>query len=215
RIEARHRLLEDHADVVADDLPPLGAGQVQNVPAIEADIVGGHRGRPWQQAHHRQHGDGFARAGFTDNGKHLSLVDMQRDAVDRLERSAHGIEGNGEVLDVQQSHGQDLFSFGSSASRSPSPIRLMASTVTRIASPGNVTTHQARMMNSRASASIVPHSGVGGCAPMPRKPRAAASRMALEKDRVAWTMSGAVQFGRMVLNIRRNLLAPATLAAVT
>ena len=31
------------------------------------------------------------------------------------------------------------------------------------------------------SESIVPHSGVGGCAPIPRKPRAAISRMALEK----------------------------------
>ena len=35
------------------------------------------------------------------------------------------------------------FSFGSSASRRPSPIRLMASTVIRMARPGNVTTHQA------------------------------------------------------------------------
>ena len=41
------------------------------------------------------------------------------------------------------------FSFGSSASRSPSPIRLNASTVIRIARPGNVTTHHARWMNSQ------------------------------------------------------------------
>ena len=38
-------------------------------------------------------------------------------------------------------------------------------------------------MKSRASASMVPHSGVGGCAPRPRKPSAAASRMALEKPK--------------------------------
>ena len=59
-------------------------------------------------------------------------------------------------------------------------------------------------MNSRASASMVPHSGVGGCAPMPRKPSAAASRMALEKDSVACTISGARQFGRMVTSISRR-----------
>ncbi len=32
-----------------------------------------------------------------------------------------------------------------------------------------MTTHQARSTNSRASASMVPHSGVGGCAPRPRE----------------------------------------------
>ena len=67
-------------------------------------------------------------------------------------------------------------------------------------------------MNSRASASMVPHSGVGGCAPMPRKPSAAASRIAVEKASVACTISGARQFGRMVMNIRRRWPAPATRA---
>ena len=53
-------------------------------------------------------------------------------------------------------------------------------------------------MNSRESASIVPHSGVGGCAPRPRKPRPAASRMASETPSAAWTISGARQLGRTV-----------------
>ncbi|CAH0312388.1 hypothetical protein SRABI70_04771 [Pseudomonas sp. Bi70] len=39
-----------------------------------------------------------------------------------------------------------FLSFGSSASRRPSPIRLIANTLSRIASPGRVTTHQARSM---------------------------------------------------------------------
>ena len=76
-------------------------------------------------------------------------------------------------------------------------------------------THQARRMNSRLSASIVPHSGAGGWAPMPRKPSAAASRMAFEKLSVAWTISGATQLGRMVTNMSRKWPAPATLAPVT
>ena len=88
-------------------------------------------------------------------------------------------------------------SFGSSASRRPSPIRLMASTVIRMARPGSHHPPGPERMNSRASASIVPHSGVGGWAPMPRKPSAAASRMALETQSVACTMSGARQFGRI------------------
>ena len=58
-------------------------------------------------------------------------------------------------------------------------------------------------------------SGVGGCAPRPRKPSAAASRIAFENPSVAWTMSGAMQFGRMVENISRNVPAPATRLAMT
>ncbi|MCY1433878.1 hypothetical protein D9M71_499190 [compost metagenome] len=62
---------------------------------------------------------------------------------------------------------------------------------------------------------MVPHSGVGGCTPRPRKPRAAASRIAEEKLRVAWTISGAMQLGSTVTNISRGRLAPARRAAVT
>ena len=70
-------------------------------------------------------------------------------------------------------------------------------------------------IRSRVSASIAPHSGVGGCAPRPRKPRPAASRMASESPSAACTMSGARQFGSTVTVIRRNFLTPETLAAVT
>src|SRR6185295_2085188 len=112
-----------------------------------------------------------------------ALVDRKRYAVDSAERAGCGFELDDQVLDLEESH-QDLRSFGSSASRRPSPTRLMARTVMRMARPGNVTTHHARRMNSRAVASMVPHSGVGGCAPRPRKPRAAAPRIASEKQSV-------------------------------
>ena len=59
-------------------------------------------------------------------------------------------------------------------------------------------------MNSRQSASIEPHSGIGGWAPRPRKPRPAASRMASETPSAAWTMSGARQLGRTVTSISRK-----------
>src|SRR3546814_18240152 len=98
------------------------------------------------------------------------------------------MEVDGEVAYLEQAH--ERFIFGSSASRSPSPNRLMARTVIRMARPGKVTTHQARVMNSRESASMAPHSGVGGCAPWPRHPSAAASRLAVEQ------LSGACKIGR-------------------
>src|SRR3546814_17443446 len=112
------------------------------------------------------------------------LVDLEVHAVDGAEQAVGGLEVDREVANLEQAH--ERFIFGSSASRSPSPKRLMASTVIRMARPGKVTTHHARVMNSRASASMAPHSGVGGCAPWPRKPSAAASRIAVDKHRGAW-----------------------------
>ena len=78
-----------------------------------------------------------------------------------------------------------------------------------------MTTHHALWMISSALASIEPHSGVGGCAPRPRKPSAAASRIAVEKPSVACTISGAAQFGSTVSNISRRWLAPAMREAFT
>ncbi len=46
---------------------------------------------------------------------------------------------------------------------------LNASTVSRIASPGKVTTNERFARTGNTSESMVPHSGVGGCAPTPRK----------------------------------------------
>ncbi|MNE41595.1 hypothetical protein D3C80_1356750 [compost metagenome] len=66
------------------------------------------------------------------------------------------------------------FNLGSSASRSPSPSRLNASTVMNIARLGKIATCGAITMSARASLSIAPHSGVGGCAPRPRNDRLAA-----------------------------------------
>ena len=60
---------------------------------------------------------------FADDRQHLALVDLQRHAVDGAERTGRGLELDDEVLDLEESH-QDLLSFGSSASRRPSPIEV-------------------------------------------------------------------------------------------
>jgi len=62
---------------------------------------------------------------------------------------------------------------------------------------------------------MAPHSGVGGWAPIPRNPKAAASRIAVENPRVAWTITGAMQLGRITKNISRMGPAPLTREAVT
>jgi hypothetical protein len=158
------------------------------------------------QAHQRQHGHALARTRLADDAQHLALVERERHAFDGVQGRALERELDVEVFDFKQWHGGQRFSLGSSASRSPSPMTLKASTAIRMARPGKVTTHQARSTNSRASASMVPHSGDGGCAPRPRKPSAAASRMAVDTPRVACTISGAAQLGSTSLNISRSVL---------
>ena len=75
------------------------------------------------------------------------------------------------------------FSFGSSASRNPSPNRLKASTVMNIAAGEDRHVRRdhhigARLVEHR------PHSGVGGWAPVPRNDRLAAVMIEVPMRRV-------------------------------
>src|SRR5438128_12534470 len=64
--------------------------------------------------------------------------------------------------------------------------------------PGKKKTHHAPLVKYRyESASIAPHSGVGGCAPSPRNPSAAASRIANAIESVVCTIRGGKLFGTM------------------
>ena len=69
--------------------------------------------------------------------------------------------------------------------------------IDRIASPGKTVVHGALSQYAprNASAIIVPHSGVGGCAPKPRKPSAAVSRVAVAMLSVPCTISGVKALG--------------------
>src|SRR5207247_4232824 len=83
---------------------------------------------------------------------------------------------------------------GSSASRTPSPMKLNAIASVRIASPGNVDTHHWSKFCVPA-ATIAPHSGAGGGEPRPRKLNPEKIKMALPRSSVAITTAGARQLG--------------------
>src|SRR3979490_2642972 len=104
RIEARHRLLEDHRNVVAADGAHLAVGELQQILALEADrardLAWGLRDEP----HERHGGDRLAAAGFTDDGQRLAFVDMEGDAVDRAVDTLGGAEMGLQILDFQQCH---------------------------------------------------------------------------------------------------------------
>src|SRR5439155_1722575 len=76
-------------------------------------------------------------------------------------------------------------------------VKSKPSTASRIASPGNTTTHGACSMNPRPSESISPSDGVGGRTPTPRNDSAASTRIAIAISTEAWTSSGVTQLGTM------------------
>src|SRR5215471_18544153 len=85
---------------------------------------------------------------------------------------------------------------GSSASRSQSPTKLIAITVTTIASPGNSESHQALSTYWTPSKTMRPHVGVGGGTPSPRKLRLASKMIILATISEAITMTDAETLGR-------------------
>ena len=78
-----HRLLEDHGDARAADLPHLGHRQAQQVAAVEHHPPGGDAPRVRHQAHDGQRQDRLAAAAFADDAERAPLRHPQRNAVHR------------------------------------------------------------------------------------------------------------------------------------
>ena len=66
-----------------------------------------------------------------------------------------------------------------------------------IASPGNKVIYGEYRMKSLPSASMEPHSGRGGCTPIPIKLIPAAVSIILPTPMVAWMMMGPIALGRI------------------
>ena len=104
---------------------------------------------------------------------------------------------------------------GSRTSRTPSPSRLKANTVTRIARPGNTPIHQAVVRKPWASYSMRPQEGSGGCTPSPRNDRAASDRIAKANEIDVCTTTGPEIFGSTWPNRMRGVDTPIVRAACT
>ena len=103
---------------------------------------------------------------------------------------------------------------GSSTSRRLSPRKLNASTTVKIARPGNVPIHH-HWKYCVPSATIDPHSAVGGCAPRPRNESPERSRIAFARSSVASTITGPATFGRTSRNNARRAGVPSSRADCT
>src|SRR5580693_190982 len=176
RIEARHRLLEDHRNVVAADGAHLALGELQQVLALEANGAGDLARGLGDQPHQRHRGDRFATAGFTDDGQRLAFVDIEGNAVDGAVDTLTRAEMGLQIPDFEQCHWSEprsrsrclkisykpLAMRGSSASRRPSPSKLTASTVTERKAAGKNTINGLTCHSALPSAMILPQDGMVG-----------------------------------------------------
>jgi hypothetical protein len=102
RIERGHRLLEDHRDVAATLLAHLVFGEVEQVLSLEEDRAFRHPSGLGEQAHDRERRHRLAAAGFADHGNDLAAIDRIRDALDRMDRAAGGLEPHVQVANLKQ-----------------------------------------------------------------------------------------------------------------
>ena len=98
RVQARHRFLEDHGDLVAADLVHLVHGQLRQVHAVEEDLAGVDIAVAVEQTEDAHGRDALAGAGFADDAEDLTGVERIAHAVDGLDGAALGREESLQVF---------------------------------------------------------------------------------------------------------------------
>ena len=161
-IERGQRVLEHHADLPSADPPHLVLAQPVDAPAGEQHFAAGDAAGRLEQADHRHAGERLAGAGLADHAEHLAGCDRERDIVDGDQRAAPRRELHAQVR-TRAPAWPSQRSLGFSASRSQSPSRLIASTMTISAMPGNrVIHHSPEYRNSLPTRISVPSEGCVG-----------------------------------------------------
>src|SRR5690606_28887622 len=102
RVEARHRLLEDHGDVVAAYLADLLVVVLGEVVAEEVDLATDDLAR-WagHELEDGHRGDGLAAARLTDDAEGLTFEDLVADAIDAGECAGVGEEVGLEAFELE------------------------------------------------------------------------------------------------------------------
>ncbi len=148
RVQRGHRVLEDHGDALAADVPHLGIGFLEKVFSLESDLPADDLRRGRQEPQDGEREGRLARAGFSDDAERLAGPDGQRDLVHRSHHArATGAHVVGrEIAQLEQGsgsgHRQSWRSWGSSFTRSQSPRRLAERTISMMQQPGSTVSHQ-------------------------------------------------------------------------
>ena len=108
RVEGGHRLLEDHADLVAADVPDLVLVHLEDVFAFEENLAADDlAGRVRNKPEHREGADTLAATTLTHQSENLARHDVIADAVDRLNRPLFSEKVRAKVAYLQQWFGQE------------------------------------------------------------------------------------------------------------
>ena len=141
RVEARHGVLEDDRAAFAPEVAHLLFRPCREVLALVEDVAAFDTAVVGQDLHDGVRGDGFAGAGLADNAENFAGVQVKRHAVDGLYLAGVGAERCVQVLHAQKilfTHTAHLFSFGSNASRRPSPSKFRLRTIRQIIRAGKI-----------------------------------------------------------------------------
>ena len=105
RIQACHRLLVDHGDLVAADRAKLLLGQFAHVLALELDAAADDLPDIGEVAHDAERHGRLAAAGFADDAHRLARHDGAGEVHHRRDFAAPGKEGDREVFDFEDRFG--------------------------------------------------------------------------------------------------------------
>ncbi len=101
RIEARQRVLEDHADPPPAHAPHALGRECVDALAAEPHLAAGDAAGRVDEPDHGEAGERLAGAGLADHAEDLAARDVERDAVDGGEEPASRGEGDAQVADGQ------------------------------------------------------------------------------------------------------------------
>ncbi len=90
RVKGVQGILEDHADLPAPHLAHLFGAQLQQIPALEADLPAGDAPRRTDEPQNGPGGGGFSAAGFPHQGEGLAPAQVEADVGDRLHPAGEG-----------------------------------------------------------------------------------------------------------------------------
>ena len=100
-VERRHRLLEDHRDVVAAHVPHLSFGQAGEIAPAEFDGAAGDLSGRGDETHDRHRRHAFPATRLPHERHGLPSPDVEGDVVDGVNDAVRGEEGGAEVLYLQ------------------------------------------------------------------------------------------------------------------
>ncbi len=102
RRHGAHRILEDHGDLVAADMPQRCPREADELLALVADRARQDGVRVVDQSHDGERGERLAGARLADHGQDLALGHDEGDVLDRLEDAGLGAERDAEIVDLEQ-----------------------------------------------------------------------------------------------------------------